>query len=819
MKNKNRKFIKIGKIAILVFCILTIFNIVLLINNNSYAFFKKEVISDKRIVEIHTANEFLGKTGVDTLKTTLGQEGGIIGITENNALTTNKNDDIREYRYSGLDVNNYVYFNCKDNIDEQSAENCELWRIIGVFKDRGYNKIKIVRDNVLTLDQFPTNYTVEDTTYKIKSTTANSNGAFWKNVNPSNDWSTAGIQYWLNSQGTGDKGYLRYLYYNAQNMISDTKYYLGNVKYATTFIDDTPVSAYANERAVTGCTDNKGPTTNDSRTNVENNENCLVYANNAATWTGKIALMYPSDYGFSADSQYWNTKLGKDSFNGEPSSSSWFQKSSNVSTHEWFLNGNTGGAGFVSYLNSEGRITTQKSTAALPLRPTLYLKSDVLIDGGSGTKLDPYKLDNVYLMLNNENSKIPTNRKVTFTATTNVEGNFDVTSDRVDVAIIETSLDESKKVLTISVTGQIEGETNIKVVFTPTDKNYKKQIANYKLVVSNGELATTKIKSQIGKGGLIGVVGTDENISSVKTAEGNEIREYRYSGADVDNYVYFNCKDEIDQNSTNCETWRIIGVFDTEIEDIPESGSTSTKTVLKLVRSDYLQKTEFPESYTVNNIKYTLQDTMGIYWNNKPTSPNSDWTTAGLKYWLNSESTTDSDSGYLETLSMNAQKMIASAKYYLGNVIVETDTPALSYVHERGSLACNSAITTSTSCSGGDVWSSNKEMWIGKIGLMYPSDYGFSTDSQYWKISMKKFSEQAEFTSPWTLDKKMAFISPTAERYMYTVGIISGSNITTTYCNTVPYNIRPVLYLRDDINIFDGDGTEKNPYKLLDLKN
>jgi len=47
--------------------------------------------------------------------------------------------------YSGLDVNNYVWFNCKDGYNS-GAENCETWRIISIEEE---GEIKIIRENIV----------------------------------------------------------------------------------------------------------------------------------------------------------------------------------------------------------------------------------------------------------------------------------------------------------------------------------------------------------------------------------------------------------------------------------------------------------------------------------------------------------------------------------------------------------------------------------------------------------------------------------------------------------------------------------------------
>ena len=45
---------------------------------------------------------------------------------------TEQTPALTDYRYIGNDHYNYVYFNC-DSLDNQNAETCEVWRIIGVF--------------------------------------------------------------------------------------------------------------------------------------------------------------------------------------------------------------------------------------------------------------------------------------------------------------------------------------------------------------------------------------------------------------------------------------------------------------------------------------------------------------------------------------------------------------------------------------------------------------------------------------------------------------------------------------------------------------
>lgn len=76
-------------------------------------------------------------------------------LSFNNATVPNLSwillDNNGNYRYYGMDPNNYVYFNCED-YSNQSSSTCELWRIIGTFTnvDDGTGKletrVKIIRE-------------------------------------------------------------------------------------------------------------------------------------------------------------------------------------------------------------------------------------------------------------------------------------------------------------------------------------------------------------------------------------------------------------------------------------------------------------------------------------------------------------------------------------------------------------------------------------------------------------------------------------------------------------------------------------------------
>ena len=191
------------------------------------------------------------------------------GITYNYANSVNlMNDGLGDYggnvRYYGASPDNYIYFNC----EIYPSSNCEKWRIIGVVDD----KVKIVRDS--SIGNLSWDYDYNDDNI---STTSD------------NIWETATVQKLLN----GD-------YYNGK----DTSYYSNStvamsIKFAT---DGTGLKNVITRNMVSdslwhlgGCYYN----------NIYSNEAYLCERNDVTTsWMGKIALIYPSDYGYAVDFDY-----------------------------------------------------------------------------------------------------------------------------------------------------------------------------------------------------------------------------------------------------------------------------------------------------------------------------------------------------------------------------------------------------------------------------------------------------------------------------------------------------------------------------------
>ena len=275
---------------------------------------------------------------------------------ENKDMLAYDNTVDNNLRYIGADPNNYVYFNC-DDYDSPSSSTCELWRIIGIFNENshginGEKLIKLIRSDSL-------------------GTIA------WDSDN-TNNWSTASLQTTLN----GD-------------------YLNGSGSYASSGIkNDTTENMIANVIWKLGGTANYDSTSNGLASHWYGYERgTTVYSGRPTTWQGKIALMYPSDYGYATSGGSTTNReacLAKELYNWDSSSYSDCKNNDwlfNSSTNQWTLTPYSSDSYGVFYVSSAGYVGGDRGAGiSLGVRPSVYLTSNVSISGGDGTMNNPYTL-------------------------------------------------------------------------------------------------------------------------------------------------------------------------------------------------------------------------------------------------------------------------------------------------------------------------------------------------------------------------------------------------------------------------------------------
>ena len=329
----------------------------------------------------------------------------------NNPSMFATDDPDNNIRYIGAAPNNYVYFNCSDYANP-TADTCELWRIIGVFNNitKGdgskENLVKIIRADSLG-----------DYSWDCKDSVGTSTDEYG-----SNDWTDSQLMMMLNPTN-----YLKSGYTNSSDIISSGSqqlyskmgsYYNGTkgcepawvasgASFSCTEVDFTStglkndITRNAIEEVVWDLggssmypEDYYGVTPSEF---YEAERWAGVYSGHATTWTGKIGLMYPSDYGYATSGGTTEDRaacLAKGLNN--------WHELSDCSGNDYLLDASrrspltltphSANARDVFYVSSDGGVYRNSARYPFDVRPALFLKSNILLDKGTGAKSDPFVL-------------------------------------------------------------------------------------------------------------------------------------------------------------------------------------------------------------------------------------------------------------------------------------------------------------------------------------------------------------------------------------------------------------------------------------------
>ena len=255
----------------------------------------------------------------------------------------------------------------------------------------------------------------------------------------------------------------------------------------------------------------------------------------------------------------------------------------------------------------------------------------------------------------------------------------------------------------------------------------------------------------------------------------DELTDYRYVGENPNNYVTF-----------NGETWRIIGIFTVE----NETGKKEQR--IKLIRNESIG------AYNWDNVGMGTSD-----WNASPlkqvlnAGPYYNRTAGECPYGING-GTIPCD--YTTTgLTDQAKSMIGKTKWYLGGSNTEAASASKFYEAERGS----------------NVYSGHSSSWIGDVGLVYPSDYGYasgessciSTNLFNYESSCKNTDWLFNSTHQWTMTSHSSY-----SNYIFAIHSTGRINEGSSVTNSL--NVRPSVYLKSDVKLTSGNGTEADPYIL-----
>ena len=268
------------------------------------------------------------------------------------------------YRYAGANPNNYVCFGST----AATCPNDNLYRIIGVFdddKDTNY-QIKLIKADYTTSGMLGTDgrdyygtYPYSTSNYKGSMDTSTIAGYRW---NYDTSVSTSGSNNWTTSEFNTinlNTNYWNYLGSTWQNLIATTTWYLGGM----TSSSNTAKEFYDGER------------------------NNVGYSSNPTSYRDEIGLMYPSDYGYAANPDAWTTNLSSYS-NSTINANNWLY----MGAIEWTITPHSSDSRNVFSVLDDGYLYYNIASCGYAARPVFYLKSNVALQGGSGTSSDPYTL-------------------------------------------------------------------------------------------------------------------------------------------------------------------------------------------------------------------------------------------------------------------------------------------------------------------------------------------------------------------------------------------------------------------------------------------
>ena len=323
----------------------------------------------------------------------------------------------------------------------------------------------------------------------------------------------------------------------------------------------------------------------------------------------------------------------------------------------------------------------------------------------------------------------------------------------------------------------------------------------YKKQVNIKENAVKLIMSQ-SKGNEWGANAEDGlyATNSYTASDGTtKYHDYRYVGADPNNYVWF-----------NNDMYQIIGVFD------ENSHGKTGEYLVKLIMANPLGGYSWGA--------YNSSNTSGTY-----SSYKNDWTgnTTGIKanlnvlfneYFLNSTNTSStygacsnwtyfySNTNYRTNdcsdivgygIDSSALNSIETTTWYLYGSGTNQSKQNW-YLCERGGNSCTGANSGSYSTTTD-----------AKIGLMYLSDYLYA--SSYYTSSDTTTQGTSYFGNKNWLYKGWEWtLTPYASVSYYVWRVSSGSAYSTSVDN--PDSARPTFYLKSTVSISGGDGTFANPY-------
>ena len=120
-----------------------------------------------------------------------------------------------------------------------------------------------------------------------------------------------------------------------------------------------------------------------------------VYSGRPTMLSGKVALMYPSDYGYATSGGTTTNRtlcLATDLYSWSSLSDCYNNDWLFNSAVQWALTPRSSSWGSVFGVSNYGFLSNYSTNNNNMVRPSIYLKSNITISGGDGTSSNPYRI-------------------------------------------------------------------------------------------------------------------------------------------------------------------------------------------------------------------------------------------------------------------------------------------------------------------------------------------------------------------------------------------------------------------------------------------
>ena len=252
----------------------------------------------------------------------------------------------------------------------------------------------------------------------------------------------------------------------------------------------------------------------------------------------------------------------------------------------------------------------------------------------------------------------------------------------------------------------------------------------------------------------------------------------RYKGNNPNNYIWY-----------NKELYRIIGKTPvcTAVNTDNTCKTWNNNGLVKIIRND-----------SIGGLVYNANTTSSSTWVGSTIQKNLNECFLGQ---INSRNNTTCET-YCYSYYTSSSKPVAKCDYTQNGIVSSGDYYNMIYNGVYWNIGFDGSSPTTTGKTQYEKEKASQTSSTLKIGLMYASDYGYAMNST------------DDYKNNWLFTKGLEW-TMTAYSSTNPVHVAYNGGLNGTASAYVGYAVRPVLYLKSNVYVIFGDGSEGNPYKIM----